>query len=592
MLLSVCIAMGFVAAQPLIVLDMEKCLAGMGGDTVLKYDALKFAGALQGLVNREEPRLLLRFLGGMGPNGPINVDDYWLSRMRESWLSDRPVERIETLDALFDRFPEASGGVVLWDQEVPATANVASTVCGVKGWLPVRADGELYKRLVDAGPKLPVKMSLVGLFDGSETGSKKCDAYRWAQREFLDKGLCNDALMAYYIDGYSQEPGKPGFHYPDLANAGLVNADYYIARRAFFFDLSPWDDEAPVDDPGQKPGTDCATLRGLLASLHRLNGGKKMATVGGFVPWNLKYTNFGPAGSQHEPVPAEWTYAAILSSYNAIMDADALGLVGMANASAYGHFPLKKRYKQNPRPAPQPLEPKTYVLVYMGDYDSAAWLSSSIPNVWDDPARGSMPIAWAFNPNLADRAPYVFDYVYRTKSPNDWFIAGDSGAGYLNPNLLAGDRLGSGLPDALELWTRHNKAYFKRFDYSITGFVINGFHGNMPLRIQEAYTRFSPDGVGMQLGFKKSVVGKTPFVRHVSDIYPDLNDLDKTAAQMAHFARSGKPQFLIYRMILQKPSTLAAVRDRLETKYPEHRWLFCDPYTFFDLYRRAIPSQK
>jgi len=585
-------AMGLASAQPLILLDMEKCLAGLGGDTVLKYDTLKCVGALQGLVNREEPRLLIRFLGGSGPAGPINVDDYWRARMRESWLKDRPVERIETIDPLFSRFTEATKGVVLWDQDVPATANVASTICGVNGWLPVRAGGELYRRLVERGPKLPVKMSLVGKFNGSETSSSKCDAYRWAQREFLDKGLCSDTLMAYYIDGYSQEPGKPGFHYPDLANAGLVNADYYIARKAFFFDLSPWDDESPVDDPGQKPGTDCATLRGLLASINKSGDGKGVITVGGFVPWNLKYTNFGPAGSKHEPVPAEWTYAAILSAYNAIMDADALGLVGMANASAYAHFPLKKRYKQNPRPARQPVEPKTYVLVYMGDYDSAAWLSSAIPGIWDDPVRGTMPLAWAFNPNLADRAPYVFDYIYRTKTPNDWFIAGDSGAGYLNPNLLIEKRLGSGLPDALDLWKRHNEMYYRRFDYSITGFVINGFHGSMPLRIQEAYARFSPDGVGMQLGFEKPFVDQTPFVRHVSDIYPDLNDLDKTAAQMAHFAKPAKPQSLIYRMILQKPSTLAAVRDRLEAKYPEHQWTFCDPYTFFDLYRRAILDRK
>ena len=110
--------------------------------------------------------------------------------------------------------------------------------------------------------------------------------------------------------------------------------------------------------------------------------------------------------------------------------------------------------------------------------------------------------------------------AYRTATPNDWFIAGDSGAGYLNPNLLVGERLGSGLPDALDLWVRHNQYYFQRFDYDITGFVINGFYGDMPLRVQEAYTRFSPRGVGMQLGFEQALVGETPFIRHASDIYP------------------------------------------------------------------------
>jgi hypothetical protein len=252
------------------------------------------------------------------------------------------------------------------------------------------------------------------------------------------------------------------------------------------------------------------------------------------------------------------------------------------------HHPLEKHYKQNPRPAKRALEEKTYVLVYMGDYDSAAWLSSNIANVWDDPARGQIPMAWAFNPNLSDRVPYAFDHVYRTKTANDWFIGGDSGAGYLNPNLLTGKRLDSGLPDALDLWVAHNRAYYERFDYSITGFAINGFHGTMPLRVQEAYAKFSSDGVGMQLGYEKPIVDGVPFLRHVSDIYPDLNDLGKTAAQMASFAKPGMPRFLIFRMILQKPSTVMAVRDLLVAKYPERCWDFCDPYTFFDLYKRSL----
>jgi hypothetical protein len=96
----------------------------------------------------------------------------------------------------------------------------------------------------------------------------------------------------------------------------------------------------------------------------------------------------------------------------------------------------------------------------------------------------------------------------------------------------------------------------------------------------------------MQLGFARPIVGDTPFVRHVSDIYPDLNNLDKTTAEMAHFAKPAKPQFLIYRMILQKASTLVAVRDRLAVQYPDQQWEFCDPYTFFDLYRRAQRNES
>ncbi len=572
----------------LVYFDMEQCLADLPDDSVLRYDTLKLVASLQGVVNRDEPRLAIRFLRDAGTDGTINIDDYWLTDLRKGWLKGLEVERMHTLDELLARFSDSIEGVVVWDPNVLATANVAATICGVKGWLPVRADSALYAEIVDGGPQFPVKLSLAGKFDGSRSGSAKCDAYLWAKDTYLDTGKCNPELMAFFIDAYTQVPDQPGFHYHDLHNATLANHDYYIANRAFFFDLDPWADEAPVDDRNQPLGTDHDTLCALLRSQYEQNKGKAFTTVGGFVPWNLKYTSNGPAGGKHEPVPAEWEYAAILSSYNAIMDADALGLSCMTNASAYMHFPLKRHYDQNPRPESRPLEDKTYVLVYMGDYDSAAWLSREIPSVWDDPVRGELPIAWAFNPNLAARAPYVFDYIYRTKTPNDWFIAGDSGAGYLNPNLLIGDRLGSGLPDALDLWVKHNQKWYSKFDYSITGFVINGFHGDMPLRIQQAYAKFSPDGVGMQLGFAETIVDGTPFLRHVSDIYPKLDNLAETAAQMARFAKPEKPQFLIYRMILQRPSTLKAVQDQLRKDFPDQHWEFCDPYTFFDLYKRSL----
>lgn len=579
------------AAEPLVWFDLGACLKTLPEDTVLRHDAMNYVASLQGLVNRDGPRLALRFLEVEGAAGRINLDEYYLDLLRKGWLKDAEAVPEADLEGLLRRFPEAAQGAVLWDPAVPATMNVAATVCGVEGWLPVRRGGAFERWLTTRALLPPVRMDLSGRFTGAETGSAKCDAYLWAKREYLDQGRCNPALMAYYLDGWSAVPDRPEAAYGDLPNRGLLNRDFYTARKAFFFDLGVWPDETPVDDPGQRPGTDRETLMALLRAQHAQNGGKAFTSVGGFVPWDTKYTNHGAAGGTHEPVPTEWEYAAILSTFNAIMDADALGLVCLPNASAWGHFPLAETYGQNPVPAAKPLEDKTYVLVYMGDYDSAAWLARSMPRLWDDPARGRIPIAWAFNPNLAERVPWVFDHVLRTKSPNDWFIGGDSGAGYLNPNLLLAERRDNGLPDALDLWVEHNRRWYGRFSYSITGFVINGFHGKMPLRVQEAYAKFSPGGVGMQLPYEKPLVDGVPFLRHVSDIYPDGADLGKAADQMASFARKGKPRFLIFRWILQTPSTLEKVGAIMAEKYPEHAFEFCDPHTFFDLYRRSLETR-
>ncbi|MCK5861874.1 MAG: hypothetical protein KAH38_05280 [Candidatus Hydrogenedentes bacterium] len=576
--------------------DMGAWVASNPGDTVLHYDALKMTAALQGIVNRDTPHLLIRFLEGEGASGPINTDDYWLEIIRNRWQDMGVVKKENSMKEMLKKFNSFVNGWVVWDPAVPATANVAATICGVENLLPIRAGSPLFDYLKEQGVDIAVKKSLVGLFDGSESGSAKCDAYLWAKREYLDTGKCHPALMAFYIDGYTQQPEKEGFHYDDLPNTKVANHDYYIANRAFFMDLLIWSDETPVDDPEQPLGTDYNTLVKLLEAQYKRSEGKAFTCIGGFVSWNLKYTNYGFAGGSHEPVATEWQYISLFGAHNAILDADALGLACLPNTSAYRHYPLRKQYTQHKRPVPQPLENKTYVLIYMGDYDSAAWLSRSMPRVWDDPARGEIPIAWAFNPNLSDRVPYVFDHIYETASPNDWFIGGDSGAGYLNPNLLIGDRLGSGLPDALDLWVEHNRRYYEKFDYDITGFVINGFSGDMPLRIQEAYSCFSPKGVGMQLGFEKARVNDTPFIRHNSDISPRTENMKEGADQMASFCKADKPQFLVFRWILQTPTTLKNMMTLLDDQYPEQNWEFCDPYTFFDLYRKHLeniePAEK
>ncbi len=96
----------------------------------------------------------------------------------------------------------------------------------------------------------------------------------------------------------------------------------------------------------------------------------------------------------------------------------------------------------------------------------------------------------------------------------------------------------------------------------------------------------------MQLGFEQVLVGETPFIRHASDIYPRAGDLKGTADEMAAFAKPGKPQFLVFRWILQSPTMFKNVMDALDEHHREHNWTFCDPYTFFDLYRRHLEAKQ
>ena len=42
-------------------------------------------------------------------------------------------------------------------------------------------------------------------------------------------------------------------------------------------------------------------------------------------------------------------------------------------------------------------------------------------------ARGSLPLGWAVDSELSLRFPVIFDYLYSTRTDQDFFISGDSG---------------------------------------------------------------------------------------------------------------------------------------------------------------------
>lgn len=287
------------------------------------------------------------------------------------------------LDALLQEFPSFwSHGAILFEPMVPATSNVAQTAAGVWDLLPVAYRPEdpasLYTRYVQSG-RLPVNFTLVGLFPYKDwktsTGSAKGDAYMWAIDTFLgrslqttgrrshknakhERHLVNPTKLRNFVDYYwTQVPtgsgaqGVAGSY--DLHT--VSNHDYFVAQKAFSFDLNVWADETPNDDPEQAMGTDRLVLEVILRSCYDLTGGEKMITVGGFTPSVFKYV-----GWKHQGVETEWETVKLLSGYNAMLDADACCVGAMANAVFYQHYPLPERLVQQPAPAPETLARKGY----------------------------------------------------------------------------------------------------------------------------------------------------------------------------------------------------------------------------------------
>lgn len=600
-------------ADPIVRYDMTYTTRGDYSDPAVvnaAWDHGHAVSTLQGLVNRDAPRLYLRFVESL--HGAGNIDDYWLGRVsgEGQWLQDVEVENATKIVDLVERFGDRIQGLVVYDPKVPATSNVASAVAGAEDLIAVRYDpseGSLYRTLV-VSLALPVRVWLVnpdgssmfaadGRIPGTDrftTGSAKCDAYLWMKERYLGTGRLNPAFGAYYIDYvWAQRPDRiPRNHH------NLTNHDFFVANRAWFFDLDPWADEPASDDPGQVPGTDRRTLQELLHCAYRQLDGREMIHVGGFPPWAHKYTK--SAGFRHGDVATEWEYCLLLSAYNAFKDADAIGYGAMANASFWQHFPLAESY-------PQPwvshdelrrrgyldeagrvkLDGREFLVFYVGDYDAASWLYQRVPDLWDDPNRGRVPLMWCISPVLSVRAPMAMDYVRRTATTNDYFAASDNGAGYLNPGALQypggfrGQRPISGLPSGLDVWRAHCHTHYERWGLSVTGFVIDGFAEGMGTEELDCYQAFSPRGLVWSKGAAALLHKDMPVLRMDVDINddPPARAADRVLARVA----DRSIPFHWFRNILKSPTWYVELHDELAARAPQIEWL--DAPTFFELLR-------
>jgi GxGYxYP putative glycoside hydrolase C-terminal domain/GxGYxY sequence motif in domain of unknown function N-terminal len=570
-----------------------------------EYDEQFLLTSLEGLVNRTDRQLFVRW----NPK----LDDFWWARMTEkdSWLDGAAVKKIPSLQVLLTEFASSFKGAVVYDGSVPATSNVAATIAGADDLLVLRYDTDpdsLYQQLKVT---LPVKVWLIKqdgspLFTGDgmipdtsleSTGSAKNDAYRWMIENYLKTGKLEATEIGYYIDSFwlKANPGIPWF------GDNLANLDFLIAHRGLVVDLDVFGDELPVDDPKQKMGTDRETLKLIFAEANKQTGGRNMINVHGFVPWAYKYSNAKTAswsaGGNHDPVPSEWTFAQLISNYNGNGDCDAM--TDMSNASFYQHFPLPDVIPQKmPRLTKADLIkrglltpegkllPTNYYAYYVGDYDSAAWLYQYMPGIWPDPARGSIPLAWAINPNLSERFAFGLYWIRKTATENDVFIAGDDGSGYLNPGLLSTPR-DSGLPSGMPAWENRNLNYFKQWDLDTVGFIIDGYSGFMKPEGLDAYAKFAPGGIVSQFPPPTAMHEGMPLLQMSTDLdAPITAHVEKSAGLITKFFAKDGPHFIVGRSILWRPTDHIAVSKQIDktTDLPHQ---LVDLRTILQLYKYA-----
>lgn len=534
--------------------------------TAAAYDEACAVASLQGIINRSGPELYLFARGNSRPR-------YWLDILSTGgrWLEGRVETPHTDLAELVTLAGDRLKGAVIWDPAVPASVNVATTAAGVLDGVvlsPELADAHL------AAWGLPVLLDLRGQFTGAETGSAKNDAYRWAVRKYLAKGLCSSRFLCLFEDSFgTREQGLLRY---------VMTRDWAVYQRSFVFDLSPWADEVPADDPGQRLGLDNETYTMILAEVHKQAAGRHMTELTGFFNFG-KYSNVEGHPSRHDPVPTEWESVWLMSPYNCFQNTVSSDCF---NQSLHSQA-LRRPLAQHPAVEPVKVEKKTYLCVLMADYDSATPLYEFLPNHWHSEGRGKLPLAWGINPNLLDTYPDLIEYFYSTATPQDTFTSDASAAGYMNPNRIR--------PESMPLFIEHNQRYFREADMTIAPMVLDW---DQPTdAVKDAFTQFSPDGfatIVMDLhgnggvGPRNHVWKGMPVTNLINDGC-NFSDAPTAAATLsAAIDREGatEPSFHFSRIVWTDPKDVIATVEALEQLRPDLHIEVLGPGAFFAALRQ------
>ena len=537
--------------------------AAGGADRRRKYDESVAIACLQGIMNRESPNKVYLNDNKETPK--------WLEVLQEEgrWLENQEFLELSSFTELLELSLNYVKKVIIWDPNVPATVNVACTVAGVEDGVVMTQ--EMYDQYKDILTGKEV-FSLVGMFTGEELGSAKNEAYRWAIENYLEKGLCSTDYLCSYIDSYSfRTSGNTSY---------TVVRDWGIYHRAFVYDLSPWDDEAPLDDPDQDVGTDHETLTMIYEIMLEQTRDTAPFEVCGFFE-HQKYSKAGNnTNSNHGTVATEWQYAKMMTPYNGYHNTC---IDAAWNESFHGLYEVKQLENNRPTESVELEKDVVYLCFFMGDYDSTHPVYRYLKQAWDDSRRGEMPFAWAINPNLIETYPDLIEYYYETATDNDYFVSDASAAGYFMPNQV---------PE--ELWPKmleHNLKYFKLADMSLAPMVLDTDH--MSELALKYMSQIAPDGLGT-VSQKKNFMYKDTVVTALLGGGYDRYDPEKGAENLAkvidaQFSVSNSGASLcMLRCVWSTPTVMCKMVELYKEANPDKEVVVVDIYTYFDLMRQDL----
>ena len=491
------------------------------------------AAALQGLVNRSSPSLYLDYgiyddPAARRTNEVFLDEELWQTKYR-ALLGNQDQRNLAyyqqkygftlapstDLPGLVARHIHELNGLVVWDEALPDTVNIALMLAARENLLPVTAAmADAYTNL-----GLAIKHDLRGRWQ------ERVSLYRWAF----------DNLFNGCKPGYAACV-EPGWQRPEFL-------DYIVQQQLFVYSLS-----ATAGGLGSRLLLLLAFgppyLREFLFAL-RLDGlFRKFALAWmGLRSAEVRLSNRIQRAVKALPYPTLFGWHTRRDDELAFMlqlTSNGLRLVPShlaGNFSFHGGLPSRAIPQEPPAPAPV-LDPQGIYLTFtLSDGDQLMMMHTAELGNWSSPLRGRVPFNWEVQPLLHTNAPALLERYTSSAVPNDCLIAGPSGAGYIVPPLAP--RLGAYMDETTRVCAQ-------------TGIsVVTTYVADPPARVMRQLASHRGSLTGYLAGY--AVVTRAPM--QMINGMPVLANRFPSVEQIA----------------LKAPDLLAKIREAVETQLKTQR---------------------
>jgi len=491
--------------------------------TGASYETNITIATLVGLVNRPQPKVYL--ITG-------NDEAFWLKEVfgniPQNFIS---ATKDSALDALLDTYQNSVKGLVIYDPGLKDTVHVATMIAAQKDGIAVSPT---------QASALQNKYYFSILTDLRTHGWKsRLQAYHWAFQNL--RAGCSSRLVAGL----------------GLNNTNLLS--FLVATRTFIYNL---------DSRDYLPNPVSLLTDGLLSERELMR--QILASF--------------PAGAVHLGWFPDESSGVNLTSQAAIT---VLATDNFSNFEVWTATQSVSTTATTVSTPPSvdeltPVANTVYVSFTISDGDNLQYSQHRMKDIWRDAARGTLPIGWTLSPALMEIAPLLAGYYQGSATPNDEFIAGPSGAGYIFPSHWPEEHLDAFLQRTGKQMQAMNMTTLEVLDTDylqssglplisnirLTGMIFSDEERQK--RFVQALHPFGLRGILSGAGLKKvetKLIDGVPFYQNIglADSVSGTMRMIKNITE----SHSERPLFLNVYMLAWKisPSDLKAVVEQLGDGY-------------------------